>query len=50
MRKRWTKDESDELVRLYPTTLSKDLETTFNCKINQIYNRANKMGLHKDKE
>ena len=50
MRKRWTTEEVNELVRLYPTTLSKDLANIFNCEVSQIYNRANKMGLHKDRE
>lgn len=50
MRKRWNKTESEELTKLYPTTLAKDLAKHFNCKVYQIYNRANKLGLHKDQE
>lgn len=50
MRKRWSKVESEELTKLYPTTLAKDLAKHFDCKVAQIYNRANKLGLHKDQE
>lgn len=50
MRKRWSKAESEELTKLYPTTLAKDLAKHFDCKVPQIYNRANKLGLHKDQE
>lgn len=50
MRKRWSKPESEELTKLYPTTLAKDLAKHFDCKVAQIYNRANKLGLHKDQE
>jgi hypothetical protein len=48
MRKYWTKEEAEELQRLYPTTTGKDLALRFGCNVQQIYNRANKMGLHKD--
>jgi hypothetical protein len=48
MRKYWTKKEAEELQRLYPTTTGKDLALRFGCNVQQIYNRANKMGLHKD--
>jgi len=50
MRKRWSKDEREELTKLYPTTLAKDLAKHFDCNVAQIYNRANKLGLHKDQE
>jgi len=50
MRKRWSKAESEELTKLYPTTLAKDLAKHFDCNVAQIYNRANKLGLHKDQE
>ena len=48
MRKYWTKEEAEELERLYPTTTGKDLALRFGCNVQQIYNRANKMGLKKD--
>jgi hypothetical protein len=48
MRKYWTKEEAEQLQRLYPTTTGKDLALRFGCNVQQIYNRANKMGLHKD--
>ena len=48
MRKYWTNEEAQELQRLYPTTTGKDLALRFGCNVQQIYNRANKMGLHKD--
>jgi hypothetical protein len=48
MRKYWTKEEAEELQRLYPTTTGKDLALRFGCNVQQIYNRANKMGLHKN--
>lgn len=50
MRKYWTTEEAEELQRLYPTTMSNDLAVHFGCSLQQIYNRANKMGLHKDTE
>lgn len=50
MRKRWTEAESEQLRQLYPTTLGKDLAKIFNCEVAQVYNRANKLGLNKDKE
>jgi hypothetical protein len=50
MSKRWTKEESDELVKLYPTTLSKDLAIHFGCSIKRIYNRAKRIGLNKDQD
>jgi len=50
MRKRWTEAESEQLRQLYPTTLGKDLAKMFNCEVAQVYNRANKLGLNKDKE
>ena len=49
-RKRWTEAETDQLRQLYPTTLCKDLAKVFNCEIAQVYNRANKVGLHKNAE
>jgi len=49
MRKRWTEAESEQLRQLYPTTLGKDLAKMFNCEVAQVYNRANKLGLNKDK-
>ena len=50
MRKRWTEAESEQLRQLYPTTLGKDLAKMFNCEVAQVYNRANKLGLNKDKD
>ena len=50
MRKRWTEAETDELVKLYPTTLAKDLATHFGCSIKQIYNRAKRIDLKKDQK
>ena len=50
MRKQWTEAETDELVKLYPTTLAKDLATHFGCSIKQIYNRAKRIDLKKDQE
>ena len=50
MSKRWTKAETDELVKLYPTTLSKDLAIHFGCSIKRIYNRAKRIGLNKDQD
>jgi hypothetical protein len=49
-RKRWTEAETEQLRQLYPTTLCKDLAKVFNCEIAQVYNRANKVGLHKNAE
>jgi hypothetical protein len=50
MTKQWSKEETEELVKLYPTTLSKDLATHFGCSIKRIYNRAKRIGLNKDQE
>ena len=47
-RKRWTDEESEQLRKLYATTLGKDLAKMFNCEVAQVYNRANKLGLHKN--
>lgn len=49
MRKKWTEQETEEFAQLYPTTLSKDLAKRFKCSITQIYGKANKHGLSKDK-
>ena len=48
--KKWTESESEQLRQLYPTTLGKDLAQMFNCEVAQVYNRANRLGLNKNKE
>lgn len=49
-RKRWTQQEADELERLYPTTMAKDLAERFGCSVRQIYNKTKKIGINKDIE
>ena len=49
-RKRWTQQEAEELERLYPTTMAKDLAERFGCSVRQIYNKTKKIGINKDIE
>ena len=49
-RKYWTKEETEELVKLYPTATCKDLAKRFNCKTSQIYNIAHRLKLRKDQD
>jgi hypothetical protein len=47
MRKKWTKEETEEFVQLYPTTMAKDLAKRFNCSITQIYHKQQNTGVNK---
>lgn len=49
MRKYWTQEEREKLIKLYPDTLGEDLAKIFNCPLRSIYNQAARLGLKKDK-
>ena len=49
-RKYWTDEEKEKLITLYPTTLGEDLASMFSCSLSQVYNKANDLGLRKDKQ
>ena len=49
-RKRWTPQEDEELKRLYPNTMAKDLAERFNCTVIQIYQKAQRLKINKDTE
>lgn len=47
MRKYWTEEETEELIKNYSDVLTIELAKRFNCDAKQIYNKAKRLNLHK---